>query len=191
MRSNSRDCARSQTSTGLMMPRRVLAAAAMLALASSNAFAQPRHADPDPPVPVGAHMAGELRADRGRRMRSVPTKARDPRSPTRWALRSRWCSRTSRCRCRSRNRAGCAGLAVTAPKRLAVASDIPTVAESGLPDSKRPRGVGLFAPAAVPRDIVAKLQTEAAAALNIRGQRENGHTGTVRGRQHAEQFGGF
>lgn len=51
-------------------------------------------------------------------------------------------------------------LGVTSPTRLAEASDLPTVAESGLPGFEYSAWVGVFAPAGVPRDVVTKLDTE-------------------------------
>jgi tripartite-type tricarboxylate transporter receptor subunit TctC len=46
------------------------------------------------------------------------------------------------------------------------AADIPTVAESGLPGYDVYTWFGLFAPAATPREIVARLAAESAAGLN-------------------------
>jgi tripartite-type tricarboxylate transporter receptor subunit TctC len=45
-------------------------------------------------------------------------------------------------------------------KRLALAADLPTVAESGLPGYEAATWFGLFAPAGTPREIVLKLNTE-------------------------------
>ncbi|MEK6593127.1 MAG: tripartite tricarboxylate transporter substrate binding protein [Pseudomonadota bacterium] len=58
-------------------------------------------------------------------------------------------------------------IAVTTAQRVATASDIPTVSESGLPGFEAATWFGLVAPAAVPRDIIAKLNAESAAALNV------------------------
>ena len=57
-------------------------------------------------------------------------------------------------------------LAVTSPQRVPTAPQIPTAAESGLPGYEAATWFGLFAPAATPRDVIARLQTEAAAGLN-------------------------
>ena len=57
-------------------------------------------------------------------------------------------------------------IAVTAPKRIATAPEIPTASESGLPGFEASTWFGLFAPSATPREIVAKLHAESAAALN-------------------------
>jgi tripartite-type tricarboxylate transporter receptor subunit TctC len=63
-------------------------------------------------------------------------------------------------------------LAVTSPKRVATAPDIPTASESGLPGFEASTWFGLFAPAATSRDIVAKLHADSAAALNLVEARE-------------------
>ena len=57
-------------------------------------------------------------------------------------------------------------IAVTSAQRVSTAPDIPTAAESGLPGYEAFTWFGFFAPAATPREIVNKLATEAAAALN-------------------------
>jgi tripartite-type tricarboxylate transporter receptor subunit TctC len=56
-------------------------------------------------------------------------------------------------------------IAVTSAKRVPSAPDIPTAAESGLPGYEANTWFGLFAPAATPREIVAKLYAEAKAGL--------------------------
>jgi tripartite-type tricarboxylate transporter receptor subunit TctC len=50
-------------------------------------------------------------------------------------------------------------------KRLSLASDIPTVAESGLPDYEATTWFGLFATAGTPREIVTKINAEVAKIL--------------------------
>jgi tripartite-type tricarboxylate transporter receptor subunit TctC len=59
------------------------------------------------------------------------------------------------------------GLAVTSLQRVPTASDIPTASESGLPRFEASTWFGLFAPAAVSREIVTKLHADSAAALNV------------------------
>ena len=56
-------------------------------------------------------------------------------------------------------------LAITAPKRLTSAPDIPTFAESGYPTFTVDQWYGLFGPSKLPADIVAKLNSLAAAAM--------------------------
>jgi len=56
-------------------------------------------------------------------------------------------------------------LAIGAARRAPVAPEIPTFAEAGFPDFTASAWFGLFAPAATPRDIVAKLNAEAVKAL--------------------------
>jgi len=63
-------------------------------------------------------------------------------------------------------------LAVTSAQRVPSAPEYPTVAESGLPGYEAVTWFGLFAPSAIPRDIVTKLQSETAAALNNADARE-------------------
>jgi tripartite-type tricarboxylate transporter receptor subunit TctC len=57
-------------------------------------------------------------------------------------------------------------LAVTAKRRSSALPDVPTVEELGYPGFEMPSWHGIFAPAATPRDIVARLQREAARAVN-------------------------
>ena len=56
-------------------------------------------------------------------------------------------------------------LGVTSAARVASASDIPTIAEAGVPGYESLQWYGLLAPAAVSKDIVAKLHREAVAVL--------------------------
>jgi tripartite-type tricarboxylate transporter receptor subunit TctC len=60
-------------------------------------------------------------------------------------------------------------LGVTSARRSVVASDIPSIAEAGVPGYEVVQWYGLLAPAAVPREIIAKI-----------------HTGTVRAVQDAQ-----
>ena len=57
-------------------------------------------------------------------------------------------------------------LAVSSAQRLSGAPEIPTVAESGLPDYIANSWFGLYAPAATPREIVARINADATSALN-------------------------
>ena len=56
-------------------------------------------------------------------------------------------------------------LAVPGPKRTALLPEVPTIAESGLPGYALTNWFGLLAPAATPKDIVAKLHADAVKAL--------------------------
>ncbi len=58
-------------------------------------------------------------------------------------------------------------LAVTSAQRVSSAPEIPTVVESGLPDYTANSWFGLYAPAATPREIVAKINAESVSALNV------------------------
>jgi tripartite-type tricarboxylate transporter receptor subunit TctC len=56
-------------------------------------------------------------------------------------------------------------LAVTQPKRAAIAPDVPTMAEAGLPGYSAGIWMGLVAPAGTPAEVVAKLSRAANEAL--------------------------
>ncbi len=56
-------------------------------------------------------------------------------------------------------------LAVTGGRRLAVLPDVPTMAEAGLNGVDATTWFGLFAPAGTPKDIVDRLQRDAATSL--------------------------
>lgn len=56
-------------------------------------------------------------------------------------------------------------LAVTSQQRQAVANEIPTMIESGFPGFEAGTWFGLMAPAATPRDVVARLHSDAAKAV--------------------------
>lgn len=56
-------------------------------------------------------------------------------------------------------------LAVLSPQRIALAPDVPTMAEAGVPGIGMQSWLGLFAPAKTPRTIVNRLHDEVAAAL--------------------------
>ena len=57
-------------------------------------------------------------------------------------------------------------LGVSGAQRVASAPDIPTVAESGLPDYIANSWFGLYAPAGTPGEIITKINTETTSALN-------------------------
>src|SRR5690349_19231828 len=57
------------------------------------------------------------------------------------------------------------GIAVGSARRSPAATDIPTVAESGLPGFEYVTWYGLFAPARTPAEIVSRLQAQTAKAL--------------------------
>jgi len=83
-------------------------------------------------------------------------------------------------------------LGVSSPQRLAVAPDIPTIAESGVPGYESRSWFGLLAPAKVPPAVVAKLNSEieralASAALRSHLQSE----GVVPGGGSPKQFAQF
>ena len=63
-------------------------------------------------------------------------------------------------------------LAVTTAQRSKLAPDLPTIAESGLPDFDISTWFGVFAPAGVPRDVVERLHAEFTRALAAPDVRE-------------------
>jgi tripartite-type tricarboxylate transporter receptor subunit TctC len=56
-------------------------------------------------------------------------------------------------------------LAVTSARRFAALPDLPTVAEAGVPGYYAIGWFGLFAPAATPRELVARISADANKAL--------------------------
>ena len=63
-------------------------------------------------------------------------------------------------------------LAVSRAKRTAGAPDLPTVAESGVPDFNATAWISMMAPAATPRDIVTRVNGEINKALGTQDVRE-------------------
>jgi tripartite-type tricarboxylate transporter receptor subunit TctC len=59
-------------------------------------------------------------------------------------------------------------LAISSPKRLALMSQVPTLAEIGLPKAQYQFWVGSFAPAKTPKPIVERLNREVIAALKVK-----------------------
>ncbi len=59
-------------------------------------------------------------------------------------------------------------LAVSSPKRLPLMSEVPTLAEVGLPKAQYQFWVGSFAPAKTPKAIVERLNREVVAALHVK-----------------------
>jgi tripartite-type tricarboxylate transporter receptor subunit TctC len=59
-------------------------------------------------------------------------------------------------------------LAVSSPKRLGLMSDVPTLAEIGLPKAQYQFWVGAFAPAKTPKPIIERLNREVVAALHVK-----------------------
>jgi len=63
-------------------------------------------------------------------------------------------------------------MAVTSAKRSAVAPDVPTLAEAGVPGYEHTLWGMLFVPAATPKDVVVRLNREAVTALQSNDLRE-------------------
>ena len=82
------------------------------------------------------------------------------------------------------------GLAVTSPKRYAIIPDIPTMAESGLPEVDVVPWTGLFAPAGTPREVIDKLNSELAVVLKLEDLKERfGATGVTLGGSSPAELG--
>lgn len=64
------------------------------------------------------------------------------------------------------------GIAVTGMKRSTVAPEFPTIAESGLPGFEVITWFGILAPAATPKDVVNRLNTEIVAAVSLPSVRD-------------------
>jgi tripartite-type tricarboxylate transporter receptor subunit TctC len=65
-----------------------------------------------------------------------------------------------------------AALAVTGKERSPALPNVPTFAEAGFPEYRMSYWFGLFAPAATPRDVVARLEREVARAMTSPALRE-------------------
>ena len=83
-------------------------------------------------------------------------------------------------------------VAVSSAQRVAALPEVPTISESGVPGYEYVAWVGIAAPAATPRAIVAKLHADAAAVLRSPESREYfaGH-GAEPGGETPEAFGAF
>jgi tripartite-type tricarboxylate transporter receptor subunit TctC len=64
------------------------------------------------------------------------------------------------------------GLGVSGPRRLSALPEVPTIAESGLPGFSSTFFLGLLGPAGLPREIVARLNSESNKALQRRDVQE-------------------
>jgi tripartite-type tricarboxylate transporter receptor subunit TctC len=83
-------------------------------------------------------------------------------------------------------------LAVASSKRIPMLPDVPTFAEAGVPGYDASVWWGLVAPAKTPKDIVAKLSSEALKALEDEGVKEKlSNLGAVVDPAGPEQFGKF
>jgi len=64
-------------------------------------------------------------------------------------------------------------LAVTALKRSALAAEVPSVAELGMPQLESLAWIGLLAPAGTPREVIARLNEETQRAMRVPEVRES------------------
>ncbi len=83
-------------------------------------------------------------------------------------------------------------LAISTAQRTAIAPEIPTVAEAGLPGYDANAWFGLFVPAATPKDLIARLNAEVVKGLATPDMRERLHgLGATPGGGTPEQFAVF
>lgn len=83
-------------------------------------------------------------------------------------------------------------LAVSGRQRLAIAPQVPTFAEAGLPQFSGGTWFGLFAPAKTPRSVIERINAEAVSALNSPELiKAFGDKGIVASPQTPEEFGRF
>lgn len=84
------------------------------------------------------------------------------------------------------------GVAVTATRRVPLIPDVPTVAESGLPGFEVIGWFGIFAPAATPKPIIARLNTEINTVLRApETQKRFSSDGLVTGGGSPAELGNF
>jgi tripartite-type tricarboxylate transporter receptor subunit TctC len=83
-------------------------------------------------------------------------------------------------------------LAVSSGQRMSAIPDVPTIAESGLPGFETGSWQGVVAPAATPRDVVARLNAEIARIFGTTDMRDNlGKQGAVVRTNSPDEFGAF
>ena len=83
-------------------------------------------------------------------------------------------------------------IAVTTAKRAAQLPDVPTLAESGVPGFDASTVTGIFAPAATPHEVVARLNTVVTDLLNTAAVKERFATvGAEAAPGSSEEFGAF
>jgi len=83
-------------------------------------------------------------------------------------------------------------LAVATAKRSPLAPDIPTIAEAGVPGYEMTLWNAMFAPAATPKEIVARLNSEIRKALQSQDVQERlASLGAVPGGGSPEEFGAY
>ena len=83
-------------------------------------------------------------------------------------------------------------IAITGKKRSALLPDLPTIAESGLPDYDVSAWYGLLAPAGTPRPIIETVQQQVRKALQSPAvQQQIAEQGSEAVGSTPEQFGAF
>jgi tripartite-type tricarboxylate transporter receptor subunit TctC len=83
-------------------------------------------------------------------------------------------------------------IAVTTPKRYPGLPDVPTISESGVPGYEAIAAFGIIAPAATPRDVVVRLNTEVNRALRLPDMQERfAQQGATPAPITPDEFGAF
>src|SRR5437899_12899019 len=83
-------------------------------------------------------------------------------------------------------------LAVSSAKRMSAIPDVPTIAESGVPDFESGSWQGVVAPVGTPRDVVARLNSEILRIVNAPEMRDRlGKQGADVRTNTPEEFGTF
>jgi tripartite-type tricarboxylate transporter receptor subunit TctC len=83
-------------------------------------------------------------------------------------------------------------LAVTTPRRSQIVPDLPTIAEAGVPGYEVTTWYGLFGPAALPKDLISKLNVEVIRVLALPDVRARLYNeGAESSKLSVEEFGAF
>ena len=83
-------------------------------------------------------------------------------------------------------------IAVTTSKRYAGLPEVPTIAESGVPGFEAVAAFGIVAPAATPREVIARLNTEVNKAIRLPDMQERfAQQGAIPAPGTPEEYGAF
>jgi tripartite-type tricarboxylate transporter receptor subunit TctC len=117
-------------------------------------------------IGTGPHMAGELiRTITGIAITHVPYKGEGPAITDVIGGQISFVIGTMPAVIGHVNNKRLRGIAVTSAQRTRLAPEYPTIAESGMPGFDAAIWIGLFGPAAMPRDLVNRVQTDVARLL--------------------------
>ncbi len=83
-------------------------------------------------------------------------------------------------------------IAVTTSKRYAGLPEVPTIAESGVPGFEAVAAFGIVAPAATPREVIARLNAEVNKAIRLPDMQERfAQQGAIPAPGTPEEYGAF